>query len=241
MAEESTGPALGREQLMKRACGLLLLLAPLPAGAADAPPPSPVVRCQADGEAPVRCAMDVARGVQLVRQLSTSSCIRETSWGVEEQGIWVSRGCAGEFAAQTPATTHKLVRRVVRCESDGRMVSCPVVLRGAPVRLLRQQSVLPCREGRTWGMGRNEIWVSRGCHGQFEVGAEDGSGFVDVPRQVTCESKSEQRRECGVTVMRKVTLVKQLSTAACEEGRSWGWDHAGIWVDDGCRAEFSAD
>jgi len=226
---------------MKHVCGLLLWLVPMLAWAGDEPSPAPVVRCEADGEAPVRCAMDVSRGVQLVRQLSSQSCIRETSWGVEAQGIWVSRGCRAEFAAQTPAAGSRLVRRVVRCESDGRMVSCPVLLRGAPVRLIRQQSLLPCREGRTWGYGRNEIWVSRGCHGQFEVGAEDGSGFVDVPRQVTCESKGGQRRECGVSVMRKVTLVKQLSNAACEEGRSWGWDRAGIWVDGGCRAEFSAD
>ena len=81
--------------------------------------------------------------------------------------------------------------------------------------------------------------VSRGCQGQFEVAAEDGSGFVDIPRQVICESKSEMRRECGVTVERRVTLVKQLSNAACEAGRSWGWDRTGIWVDKGCRGQFA--
>lgn len=229
---------------MKGVCGPLLWLMPMLAlaGQDDASPAdAPVVRCESDGSALQRCAMDVSRGVQLVRQLSTQSCIRETSWGVEERGVWVSLGCRAEFAAEQPAPGPRLVRRMVRCESKGRTVTCPVLLRGAPVRLIRQQSLLPCREGRTWGYGRNEIWVSRGCQGQFEVGAEDGSGFVDVPRQVTCESKSEMRRECGVSVERRVTLVRQLSNAACEEGRSWGWDRTGIWVDKGCRAEFSAD
>jgi len=229
---------------MKGVCGLLLWLTPVLAlaGQGDASPAdAPVVRCESDGSARQRCTMDVSRGVQLVRQLSTQSCIRETSWGVEDSGVWVSRGCRAEFAAERPAPGRRVVRRMVRCESKGRTVTCPVLLRGAPVRLIRQQSLLPCREGRTWGYGRNEIWVSRGCQGQFEVGAEDGSGFVDVPRQVTCESKSEMRRECGVSVERKVTLVRQLSNAACEEGRSWGWDRTGIWVDKGCRAEFSAD
>ena len=200
-----------------------------------------VTRCEAEDDALVHCAMDTSRDVQLLRQLSEHECIRETSWGVEAQGIWVSRGCRAEFAATPPETGQRRSRRVLRCESSGRVVSCPVRLRGAPVRLLSQQSVLPCREGRTWGYGRNEIWVSRGCQGQFEIGAEDGSGFVDVPRQLTCESKGEMRRECGVTVMRQVTLLKQLSNAACEEGRSWGWDHDGVWVDAGCRAKFSAD
>ena len=230
---------------MKGVCGLLLWLMPVLALAGQdeaSPADAPVLRCEADGSARQHCAMDVSRGVQLVRQLSTHSCIRETSWGADERGVWVSRGCRAEFAAAAPATAQRRVRRVVRCESKGgRTISCPVLLRGAPVRLIRQQSLLPCREGRTWGYGRNEIWVSRGCEGQFEVAAEDGSGFVDIPRQVTCESKSEMRRECGVSVERRVTLVRQLSNAACEEGRSWGWDRTGIWVDKGCRAEFSAD
>ncbi len=230
---------------MKGVCGLFLWLMPMLAlaGQEDDVPPAGarVVRCESDGNARERCAMDVSQGVLLVRQLSTQSCIRETSWGVEERGVWVSRGCRAEFAAQAPASSPRPLRRVVRCESKGRMVSCPVLLRGAPVRLIRQQSLLPCKEGRTWGYGRNEIWVSRGCQGQFEVAAEDGSGFVDIPRQVVCESKSEMRRECGVSVERSVILVRQLSNAACEEGRSWGWDRTGIWVDKGCRAEFSAD
>lgn len=228
---------------MKRVCGLLLSLAPVLAWAQRETPDTgtQVVRCESDG-ALERCPMDISRGVQLVRQVSEASCIRETSWGVDGGGIWVSHGCHAEFSAVAASPTGgRKVRRVVRCESKGRVVNCPVLLRGAPVRLLRQQSLLPCREGHTWGYGRNEIWVSRGCQGQFEVGAEDGSGFVDIPRQVTCESKSEMRRECGVTIERRATLVKQLSNAPCEEGRSWGWSRNGIWVDKGCRAEFSAD
>ena len=224
-------------RVTKAICGLLLCVVPGWALAAQAG----VVRCESRDDARERCAMEVARGVQMVRQLSERSCIRETSWGTDEGGVWVSHGCRAEFAAVQPASATSVVRRVVRCESKGRTLNCPVRLRRAPVRLLRQQSVLPCREGHTWGYGRNEIWVSRGCQGQFEVGAEDGSGFVDVPRQVVCESKGQIRRECGVTIERKATLVRQLSSAPCEEGRSWGWSRNGVWVDKGCRAEFSAD
>lgn len=227
---------------MKALPGLLLCMAPVVAAAAQeqaASTDSPVVRCESRDSGRQRCAMDVSRGVQMVRQLSEQACIREGSWGVDEHGVWVAHGCRAEFAATVPATAR--ARRVVRCESSGRSERCPVLLRGLPVRLIRQQSMMPCHEGRTWGYGRNEIWVSRGCKGQFEVAAEDGSGFVDVPRQVTCESRHKLRRECGVSVSRKVTLVRQLSGSPCEEGRSWGWDRNGIWVDKGCRAEFSAD
>ena len=34
-----------------------------------------------------------------------------------------------------------------------------------------------------------------------------------------------------------VQLVRQLSRAACIQGRSWGYGRNGIWVSDGCRAE----
>lgn len=227
---------------MKWFCGMLLLASPMLSAApaqARASDTGAVVRCESENELPVFCAIDTRNGVQMVRQLSTSDCIREGSWGTEDGRVWVSDGCRAEFAPR--ADSRRVTRRVVRCESKGRVEICPVVLRGAPVRLLRQQSVLPCREGRSWGYGRNEIWVSRGCQGQFEVGAEDGSGFVDSPRKVTCESKGEIRRECGVSVVRRVTLTKQLSHAECREGDSWGWDQYGVWVDKGCRAEFSAD
>jgi DUF3011 family protein len=33
--------------------------------------------------------------------------------------------------------------------------------------------------------------------------------------------------------------VKQRSESACQEGYSWGLDGGGIWVDYGCRADFT--
>lgn len=228
---------------MKRYFGLFLLAASAMAHASEPPAQTysnQIVRCESRDMERVSCPMDAPDGVQLIRQLTDRSCIRETSWGADDHGVWVSHGCRGEFA-RINASPSGLVRRVVRCESNGRPQSCAVMLRGAPVRLLRQQSSLPCKEGVSWGVKRNEIWVTRGCGGEFEVGAEDGSGFVDVPRKLVCESKKGLRRECGVSVHRKVTLLHQLSNTACEEGRNWGWSPDGVWVNDGCRAEFSAD
>jgi len=205
-----------------------------------------VVRCQSRDLAWVHCDMDVSGGVELVRQLSDSACVRGSEWGTDRSGVWVTMGCRAEFQSQRAASSasdapKRLTRRVVRCESNGRPQSCPVRLEGAPVRLLRQNSRMPCREGHSWGYRRNEIWTTRGCEGDFEIGAVDGSGFVDVPRRVTCESKDRRKRFCGASISSGVNLVRQLSGRACEEGRSWGWDKRGIWVDDGCRAEFSVN
>ena len=218
-----------------------LALAACASSAAQTADSDGVVRCQSRDMGRVHCPMDTSKGVELVRQLSDNACIRGSEWDIERDGIWVSLGCRGEFRPTRPASTTALMRRVVRCESDGRQNGCPVMLRGAPVRLLRQLSAWPCKEGRSWGVRRNEIWVSRGCDAEFEIGAEDGSGFVNVPRPLICESKSKTRRMCGTTIEHGARLQRQLSNTACVEGHSWGWSRDGVWVDDGCRAEFVVD
>ncbi|RBG33962.1 hypothetical protein BRM54_10100, partial [Xanthomonas oryzae pv. oryzae] len=80
-------------------CGLwclpLLMLADAPASDRVAG----VVRCESEDLARVHCAMDTAQGVQLVRQLSETSCIRGSEWDVERDGVWVEQGCRAEFAA----------------------------------------------------------------------------------------------------------------------------------------------
>ncbi len=199
-----------------------------------------LVRCESADMSRVHCAMDTSNGVQLVRQISERSCIRGSEWDVDRDGVWVSLGCRAEFRSVRPASD-ALMRRVLRCDSDGRVQSCPVMLRGAPVRLLRQLSVMPCQEGRSWGVRRNEIWVSRGCDGEFEIGAEDGSGFVDAPRHLVCESKRRVRRMCGASIEHAARVFKQLSGTACVQGQNWNWSSDGVWVDGGCRAEFLID
>ncbi|AKC87832.1 DUF3011 domain-containing protein [Pseudoxanthomonas suwonensis] len=198
-----------------------------------------VVRCESEELRRVHCPMDTGNGVDLVRQLSGSACIREVDWGLDTHGVWVARGCRAEFRARDAGAT--VARRVIRCESSsGRTRSCAVSLRGAPVRLLRQSSVLPCRRDESWGVGRNEVWVSRGCKGEFEIGDRDG-GFPPGQRLLTCESKDRVRRDCGTTVEHGVVLLHQLSGMPCEEGVSWGWGAERVWVDKGCRAQFGVE
>ncbi|WMJ71538.1 DUF3011 domain-containing protein [Stenotrophomonas sp. 24(2023)] len=221
-------------------------LLPFPLSAQESGYDQKVVTCESKDMAWVHCDMDVSQGVDLVRQLSSNSCVRGSEWGTDRSGVWVTLGCRADFRARsagpgaTSATGAPTVRRVVRCESSGRPQSCPVRLDGGAVRLLRQLSVLPCREGQGWGYRRNEVWTSRGCQGDFEVSDKDGR-FVDVPRRLTCESKSKKRRFCGVSIGAGAVVSRQLSSTACVQGQTWGWDRHGIWVDGGCRAEFSVN
>lgn len=130
---------------------------------------------------------------------------------------------------------------VTRCESnDGRTRECPTG--GGRVMLARQISRASCIEGRSWGWGRGSVWVSQGCRADFRVSGrgvvhdyDDGQGRGNIVR---CDSNDGRYNHCGFPGRGRAELVRQVSRAACIEGRSWGSDRSGVWVSQGCRGEF---
>ncbi len=129
----------------------------------------------------------------------------------------------------------------VTCSSNnGRRVYC-----GADtsygVRMVRQISGSPCREGETWGYDSNGIWVDRGCRAEFETMSRSGRGWGrgrPSGGTITCSSNSGNHERCVADTRYGVRLVRQISGSPCREGETWGYDSNGIWVDRGCRAEF---
>ncbi len=133
--------------------------------------------------------------------------------------------------------------------------------RGGNVYLVRQTSNSDCIEGRTWCWNRAGVWVDQGCSGVFRVsrrwsggpgygpgpgygqgGWQPGPGW-DQSIRVRCRSEGYNYNMCQVDTGRgsMVRIAKQLSGTPCVEGRNWGWNRAGIWVDQGCGAEFIVD
>ena len=147
-------------------------------------------------------------------------------------------------------------RDSVQCESvNMRPATCPVPWREAV--LVRQTSNSSCVEGRTWGMRRGAIWVDRGCSGVFAAaGGRPGhrpgpdhrpgrGGWAPGPDwdrdiRLRCGSPQFSYNLCQVDTGRgsRVYIKRQLSDTRCVEGRNWGWNRGGIWVDKGCSAEF---
>jgi hypothetical protein len=153
----------------------------------------------------------------------------------------------------------------VRCESrDYRLNRCNVDWREA--RLIRQISSSRCVRGQNWGIDRRGLWVDRGCGGVFaEAGGRPGGrghggpghggpgpggpgGWNPGPDwdrdfRVTCQSNDFRYRFCQIDIGGggRVRIDRQLSETACIEGRTWGANRAGIWVDRGCGAVFTVD
>ena len=132
----------------------------------------------------------------------------------------------------------------VRCESDdGRYRECPIG--DGRATLDRQLSRSACIEGRSWGSDYGSVWVNDGCRGDFSVmrgnSGWNGGGWGDSGiggRVFRCESNDGRYNECAANTRAGVQLIRQLSNSPCIEGRSWGYGRSGIWVAQGCRAEF---
>lgn len=98
-----------------------------------------------------------------------------------------------------------------------------------------------CQLGRTWGYDASGIWV-RGCSAEFAIGHRDGASGWGWDHQdgnrLTCASEDFRYALCAGYTRRGVRLVNQISRTECVEGRTWGFDQRGIWVDQGCAGEF---
>ncbi len=55
-----------------------------------------VVRCGSDDGRFQRCQVPW-RDAEIIRQESNSPCTRGQAWGVDRGGLWVDRGCRGQF------------------------------------------------------------------------------------------------------------------------------------------------
>lgn len=101
--------------------------------------------------------------------------------------------------------------------------------------------------GRSGGDGRNKddhtAAIVGGAVALGVLGAalseKDKDHNEDRPRRlVRCESDGDYRH-CRADFRNGVRLHRQLSRSSCRQNESWGYDRRGVWVDRGCRAEFS--
>ena len=201
-------------------------------------------RCETDSSQQRYCKVDTSDGITLVKQLSKIPCLQGRNWDYDRHGVWVSHRCGGEFVTGKQADQPARQGPLVRCESQAnRIEHCTADTRNG-VQLVRQLSASDCVENLDWGHDDKGIWVARGCRAEFRTGVGEvlpeqaGAENAGITK-ISCESSDRQRQRCDIAVKAGVDLFRQISKTRCIRDRNWGWDAGGIWVDHGCRAEFS--
>jgi hypothetical protein len=90
----------------------------------------------------------------------------------------------------------------------------------------------------TWGIDNRGLWVDSGCRADFVVSGSPRP-LPSPPPDHHLLLNNGKRNWCDIGNRRDIRLSRQISGSACIEGQTWGVDNRGIWVDRGCRAEFS--
>lgn len=213
------------------------------------------ISCSSDDGHRRYCPADTRGGVRMLKQRSESPCNQGYSWGFDRGGVWVDRGCRADFVIDTyqyrgpggPGYGNGNAGTISCSSDDGRRHYCPADSRGQ-IRLARQRSESPCREGYSWGSDNRGVWVDHGCRADFAVDGGwdrnhdwngDRNGYQGgADQMVYCASDDMHRNYCQADTRGGVQLMKQRSDSSCRQGYSWGYDRRGIWVDHGCRADF---
>ena len=216
---------------------LWLVIPALPAQSAS-------VLCESHNKQYQYCKARITGIVRLKKQYSSSPCIKSISWGQDNHGIWVDKGCRAKFTisasnSSAPSYSSGLgVTQKVRCASvNHKRKQCDVDIRSeGDVTLQKKISGAKCRRGRSWGVNDRGIWVDDGCDAIFRY--TKGRHSSNKTFNVRCASKNHNYKYCRARTQGNVELIKQISGAKCRRGSSWGYDGAGVWVNDGCEAIF---
>jgi hypothetical protein len=216
-----------------RGCRADFAIVPYPSGG---PYQGITISCSSDDGNRHYCPTNGPGQVQLVKQRSDSPCQQGYSWGSDDRGIWVDRGCRADFAVVPYQNGGPDQGGTISCSSDdGNRHYCPTNGPGQ-VQLVKQRSDSPCQQGYSWGSDDRGLWVDRGCRADFAVIPYPDGG--DQGSTISCSSDDGRRHYCPADTRGGVQLLKQRSDSPCQQGYSWGFDRRRIWVDHGCRADF---
>ncbi|MFZ4689258.1 MAG: DUF3011 domain-containing protein [Polymorphobacter sp.] len=218
------------------------------------------IRCESRNYQPNQCAVTNIIDARIVERLG-GNCRQGSDWRFDRRSIFVTNGCRAIFEVRYdnygggggypgggyPGGGYP-GGQTIRCESqDYRVQRCGADTRGG-VRINRVIGNARCTEGQSWGWDRNGVWVSNGCRAEFIVGAGGsggggggypggGGGGYPSGQIIECSSRNYQPERCSARINSGVQIDRVLG-GECIQGRSWGWDRSGIWVNNGCRARF---
>ncbi len=200
-----------------------LMLQHSPAANAD------TIRCESQNGNYQSCQADTRGGVRLSRQLSSQGCWQNDTWGYDRNRIWVARGCRAEFQTNNGNSNSS-------SNTNNKAVVGAVVLALVGAAILANKNK-DDRYDDTQYDNRYDHGYDNGYDNVYDNGY--GNNYGNPRQTFTCESKNNKFTYCNQSASGHVEVYKQLSSAQCSYGQSWGMEGRRVWVSNGCRAEFA--
>jgi hypothetical protein len=183
------------------------------------------------------CPADTRGGVILTSQLSKASCRQGVSWGYDDRGIWTSNGCRARFSTGSAPDNgwDDATRRSGDPGNHAAAAAAAVALLAVGAAAVHEKHEDDRRDRERQYNDRNGYYDYRPPQ-DYRYPSDYGRG----QQTVRCESQDGRQRFCPADVGRaRVELTRQLSRGECRFARNWGYDRRGVWVNGGCRGEFT--
>lgn len=198
---------------MKRIVSSVLVLALVLPSLGQSAHAGQTLRCESSNCQYKSCPVDTRGGVTLSRQLSSSGCWQNDTWGYDRNRVWVTNGCRAEF-------------NVGDYQSSGSGNSNAIA--GAVVVGLIGAAILANKNKKDRDRDR-----------YYDDDRYNGGNYYQPSNTVRCESNDNNYVRCPFYGRGHVEVQRQLSKTYCQYGQNWGVERNTIWVDNGCRADFA--
>lgn len=186
------------------------------------------------------CPADTRGGVALTTQLSKSPCRQGQTWGYDARGIWTSNGCRARFvvgAASRDADQWNSGRSSNQDRQAAAAAAAVALIAVGAVAAKAKHDEDRRDRQRDQNYGGGTYYDYRP-PADYRYPDQYYSGRNS--QTVRCESEDGRQRFCPADVGRaRVEMTRQLSRTECRFARNWGYDRRGVWVNDGCRGEFT--
>ncbi len=73
--------------------------------------------------------------------------------------------------------------------------------------------------------------------GLFQIAAQSQAAHA-ATETLSCSSTKGEKQHCPANTSAGILLSRSTGTVPCLLGRNWGYDDQGVWVQDGCGADF---
>jgi hypothetical protein len=189
--------------------------------------------CESGDGREQHCSADTRGGVWLETQLSRAPCRQGETWGYDNRGVWTSNGCRARFGLGTPKSA-----------SSGSGSNANAAAAVAALAIVAAGAAAVHHEHEKDRRDKDRSDYYRDDYYSYDPPPRNsydyGSGYRGGPETLRCESDDGRQRFCPVdTRGARVELSRQMSRSECRFGRNWGYDRRGVWVNGGCRGEFS--